>query len=125
MELKNTTATLMENGYIRRIVFSCWDILSPAAPPAFTGDGGQRRFDVILCNGLLGGPILHEQESLERAIGNLAELLAPDGILLAADSFHGGWKQKCPQSELRALFEKKQLKTFEAGEGIGGLKSDQ
>ncbi len=52
-------------------------------------------------------------------------LVTPNGIMLAADSFHGGWKQQCPQSELRALFETKRLKTFEAGEGIGGLKSDQ
>ncbi|MDD2734533.1 MAG: class I SAM-dependent methyltransferase [Desulfuromonadaceae bacterium] len=124
MELKKTTASLMEKGYSRRIVFSCRDVLSPASPSAFIGDGEQHRFDLILCNGLLGGPILHEKEQLELAIGNLAELLAPDGILLAADSFHGGWKQKCPQLELRALFEKKQLKTFEAGEGIGGLKPD-
>ncbi|MFZ4857618.1 MAG: CheR family methyltransferase [Desulfuromonadaceae bacterium] len=123
--LRNTTSPLMKNGYMRRIVFTCRDIVRPATTSALATDSETRRFDMILCNGLLGGPILHQKEQIELAIGNLAELLAPNGIMLAADSFHGGWKQKCPQSELRALFEKNRLKTFGAGEGIGGLKSDQ
>ena len=80
------------------------------------------RFNLILCNGLLGGPIIHEKEQLDRAVGNLARLLTPGGILLAADNFHGGWKQKCPQKNLRALFELYGLKSFQAGEGVGGLK---
>ncbi len=125
MELIKNTSPLMEKGYLRRMVFSCRDILMPASPSDFPESGKQRRFDIILCNGLLGGPILHEKEELELVVSNLAELLAPGGILLAADCFHGGWKQKCPQAELRALFEKNRLKTCEAGEGIGGLKPDQ
>ena len=120
-ELRTATSLLMDNGYMRRTVFTCRDIVRAASPPDLLRDCEQRRFDIILCNGLLGGPILHEKEELELAVGNLAELLAPNGIMLAADSFHGGWKQKCPQSELRALFELNRLKTFEAGEGIGGL----
>jgi len=115
-ELRATTSPLMENGYMRRTVFTCRDIVRATAPLNMP-----RRFDIVLCNGLLGGPILHEKEDLELAVGNLAELLAPNGIMLAADSFHGGWKQQCPQSELRVLFEINRLKTFEAGEGIGGL----
>ena len=124
-ELRNATAAIMENGYLYCITFACRDILRPTAAMDWSGDGEQHGFDIILCNGLLGGPILHEKEELELAVGNLAKLLVPGGILLAADSFHGGWKQQCPQSELRALFEKHRLKTCEAGEGIGGLKSDQ
>jgi SAM-dependent methyltransferase len=119
-ELRTSTSFLMENGYMRHTVFTCINIVRAAIPLNMS-----RRFDIILCNGLLGGPILHKKEELELAVANLAELLAPNGIMLAADSFHGGWKQQCPQSELRALFEINRLKTFEAGEGIGGLKSDQ
>ena len=125
MELRETTSALMENGYMSRTVFTCRDILRQSSHPAYTGNGEKCCFDIILCNGLLGGPIIHENEELELAIANLEELLTPGGIILAADSFHGGWKQKCPLSELRALFETNRLKTFEAGEGIGGLKSDQ
>jgi hypothetical protein len=42
-------------------------------------------------------------------------------MLLAADHFHGGWKQKCPQYELRALFALNGLNPVEIGEGIGAL----
>ena len=119
--LRETTDPLMQGGYGRRIGFCCRDILKVPDSAPQHGDG--RPFDMILCNGLLGGPIIHEKEQLDLAVGNLASLLAPGGVMLAADSFHGGWKQKCPQSDLRAFFEKYGLKTCEAGEGIGGLKS--
>jgi SAM-dependent methyltransferase len=119
--LREATSVLYQRGYGSRISFRCVDLTE--IPPGEADSGG--RFDLILCNGLLGGPIIHQKEQLELAMGNLARLLAAGGILLAADNFHGGWKQKCPQAELRALFEKNELKTFEAGEGIGGLKPDQ
>ena len=104
---------LFQHGYNARVRFSCADLTIP--PPA-------EPFDLILCNGLLGGPIVNQAPSLELVIGNLTGLLASGGILLAADSFHGGWKQKCPQQMLRALFEAYGLRAFEAGEGLGGSK---
>ena len=127
--LRGATFALFQRGYGRRISFRCQDILkSPTQSPLFreTVDrqaGENRPFDLILCNGLLGGPIIHEKVQLNRAVGNLSQLLAPGGILLAADNFHGGWKQKCPQTELRASFETCGLKYVEPGEGIGGIKS--
>jgi SAM-dependent methyltransferase len=126
--LRGATAALFQRGYGRRISFRCQDILtSPSQFPLLRGNGksnaGENRcFDLILCNGLLGGPIIHEKEQLNRAVGNLSQLLAPGGILLAADNFHGGWKQKCPQTELRASFETHGLKCVEPGGGLGGLK---
>jgi hypothetical protein len=45
--------------------------------------------------------------------------------MLAADHFHGGWKQKCPQKVLRALLEMNGLLIIEADEGIAALKPDQ
>jgi chemotaxis methyl-accepting protein methylase len=115
-DFQKNTSWLFEREFHSSIHFRCADLLIRT---------NEEPFDLIICNGLLGGPILHEKEQLNLAIGNLAGLLAPNGIMLAADSFHGGWKQQCPQSELRALFEKNGLNPFEAGEGIGGLKSDQ
>jgi len=109
------TARLFERGYDSSIRFSCVDLKCPPASDPF---------DLILCNGLLGGPIVNQLPELKLVIGNLASLLAPGGILLAADTFHDGWKQKCPQLLLRALFETYGLKTFQAGEGICGLKPD-
>jgi len=111
---REETADCFELGLDTTIRFCCADILdAPEAAP----------FDLILCNGLLGGPIIHAQENMNRAVRNLAGLLAPGGMLLAADHFHGGWKQKCPQQELRALCELNGMKTIEAAEGVAALKS--
>lgn len=113
--LRRQTAGLFARGYGACTTFSCVDVLK--TPPL-------KQFDLVICNGLLGGPIVHEPQDLKRAAERLATLLAPVGILLAADNFHGGWKQQCPQDGLRALFEENGLITFEAGEGFGGLKPD-
>lgn len=132
--LREVTSALNQRGYARRICFRCVDLTEislnpsglPFGSPLSKGEAvGIGQFDLILCNGLLGGPIIHEKVQLDRAVVNLVHLLAPGGILLAADNFHGGWKQKCPQTELRASFETHGLRYFETGEGIGGLKPDQ
>ena len=109
---REETADCCEQGLAAAIRFCCADILHPpeVAP-----------FDLILCNGLLGGPIIHERSALEAAVRNLTGLLAPGGMLLAADHFHGGWKQQCPQQELRALYELHGLMAVEAAEGFAGL----
>jgi SAM-dependent methyltransferase len=122
--LRGATAKLFVQGFLACIRFSCIDLTKiPLNLPLPTGEANVgSRFNLILCNGLLGGPIIHEKEQLGRAVDNLTQLLAPGGILLAADNFHGGWKHKCPQNYLRALFEQHGLNSFEAGEGIGGLK---
>lgn len=124
MLLRKTTAPLLQRGYGRSIHFRCID-LTRGAPYAYSPEmaaenGGQ--FNLILCNGLLGGPIIHESRQLEQTVANLVQLLAPGGIMLAADSFHGGWKQKCPQWKLRASFEANGLRNVEISEGICGLK---
>lgn len=128
--LRGSTSAFLQRGYDRCFSFSCQDILKASSPANLpsknTGRGGgeNNQFDLILCNGLLGGPIIHEKEPLDRAVGHLAALLSPGGILLAADHFHGGWKQRCPQEELRASFEAHGLLFVETGEGVGGLKPD-
>jgi SAM-dependent methyltransferase len=116
IRLRQATSPLLEQGFAECIHFDSVDLT------AFQSDA---RFDLILCNGLLGGPIIHDTARLDHIVGTLARLLEPGGMLLAADHFHGGWKQKCPQHKLRALFEQYGLNFFEAGEGIGGLKPDQ
>ena len=110
------TRDCFEQGLDTAIRFCCADILDIHRVEPF---------DLILCNGLLGGPIMHDRLKLEIVVSNLAGLLARGGLLLAADHFHGGWKQKCPQQELRALCERYGLTTLELPEGIGWLKSDQ
>jgi SAM-dependent methyltransferase len=109
---REETADCFELGADTSMRFSCADILvAPEAAP----------FDLILCNGLLGGPIIHDRNSMESVVRNLAGLLTPGGLLLVADHFHGGWKQKCPQQELRALCERYDLLTVETAEGVSAL----
>jgi chemotaxis methyl-accepting protein methylase len=128
--LREATLILFQRGYDQCINFHCQDILmSPSQSLLIRKHIDCQAdeyylFDLILCNGLLGGPIIHELKTLDTAVGNLAQLLAPGGILLAANNFHGGWKQKCPQTELRAFFEKYGLKYIDTEEGVGGLKPD-
>ena len=124
--LRRATSKLIEQGFQSRIHFRCIDLTQVTINSTLPKEEAVSvcQFDLILCNGLLGGPIIHEKEQLEQVVGNLVQLLAPGGILLAADNFHGGWKQKCPQAELRASFETYGLEYVETGEGIGGLKPD-
>lgn len=114
---REATDELLESGYGRSISFRCADLLHS---PGWTELEG---FDLILCNGLLGGPIIHEAGRLRRAVENLAALLAPGGVLLAADNFHGGWKKQIPGEVIAELFRTCGLRVMEAGEGIGGVKS--
>lgn len=117
---REETDLLFTGGNLARISFRAADLTDPLIQSM---DSGQ--WDLILCNGLLGGPILHEPVKLQQVVANLAALLAPEGILLVADSFHGGWKQHCPREHLCSLLEQCGLKCSEAGEGIGGLRRSE
>ena len=103
-----------------RIRFRTVDLREPALVPPSPEE--RAAFDLILCNGLLGGPILHDLHEVQRVVTGLAGLLAPGGILLAADSFHGGWKQKHPQDWLRVQFESVGLAVCPAGEGLCAVR---
>jgi len=84
--------------------------------------GSERDYHLILCNGLLGGPLLHQPAELDHAIGALAARLLPGGVLLAADRFHAGWRQLVPAEQLRALMRAHGLVPLEVPEGVGGVK---
>ena len=116
---QDATAALLKTGYQRKIRFRCADLLDFAGFPQWS------RFGLILCNGLLGGPIIHDTGQLILAIENLATLLAPGGLLLAADCFHGGRKKQVPEQLIGELFRASGLRVMQAGEGIGGLKADE
>jgi chemotaxis methyl-accepting protein methylase len=96
------------------IRFSREDICRPADLP--------ERYDVIVCNGLLGGPLLHGKESLAIAVRSLVARLKPGGVLLVADRFHQGWKMT-QQGELLSLLRENLCEVVDAGEGVAGIKS--
>jgi len=85
--------------------------------------GARERYDVILCNGLLGGPLLHETVELSQALGALAARLAPGGVLLAADRFHAGWRLRVPAEQLRQLMRQHGLTPLAVPEGVGGVRA--
>jgi chemotaxis methyl-accepting protein methylase len=107
--------TLLASGAGRMIRFSREDLCSPRL--------NQNRYDMIICNGLLGGPLLHRQETLTRVISLLAARLNRGGILLAADHFHGGWKQSTPSATIKELLTASGLQAVEPGEGIGAVRT--
>ena len=82
-----------------------------------------QRFDVILCNGIFGGPFINGQQELEKTAVNLAQRLRPGGILLAADRFHGDWKKKAPEALLAKTFMKAGLDVSKVEEGLVGVKT--
>ncbi|MBJ6725755.1 methyltransferase domain-containing protein [Geomesophilobacter sediminis] len=86
------------------------------------GGGG---YDLIVCNGLLGGPMLHRPEQLREAVSVLAGRLTPCGILLAADRFHEGWKQAVPPEALQAIFKDNALTPFAVPEGVAGAMRNE
>ena len=76
------------------------------------------RFDLIVCNGLLGGPIINRIQVVRRIVSSLSALLAPGGMLLVADHFHGGWKKNIPGEILGDALKACGLAVADAGEGL-------
>lgn len=83
---------------------------------------GSGEFDLIICNGLLGGPIINQPQPMERIARNLVSLLRPHGLLLVADHFHGGWKKSIPGETVQELLGTCGLHVIRAGEGIAGVR---
>jgi SAM-dependent methyltransferase len=104
---------LFERGGQRNVIFRTTDL---EAIPVYS-----EGFDMIICNGLLGGPIINHPRRMESIVRNLAALLRPQGLLLAADHFHGGWRKGIPREAIEELFRSCGLGVFRAGEGIGGV----
>jgi SAM-dependent methyltransferase len=64
--------------------FSAGDVLQLERPD---------RFDIIVCNGLIGGPMLNRDAAFAVLATRLEALLAPDGLICLADRFHAGHRQ--------------------------------
>lgn len=115
---RQQVAPLREAGWASRISFTAVDLLAPYPLPLAPDS-----CDLILCNGLLGGPIIHQPKQLSAVITGLSGLLKPGGCLAAADRFHEGWKKQTPKELLEGLFETSGLCVVNAGEGIAGIRT--
>ena len=114
---RKRTALLFDHTAARSMIFRQADLLQ--SPVASSG------FDVIKCNGLLGGPIVNRCSLIRTIVANLVLMLRPGGILLAADRFHGGWKRNIPGETLGDVFVSCGLEVVEAGEGPAGVTSSR
>lgn len=119
--LQRETAGLFEIGVHERIRFRCADLRDIHLYQPLPKD--EARFDLIICNGLLGGPIINKGNSMRQVVENLAALLEPGGVLLAADRFHGGWKKQNPEEFLGDLFKACGMNIVEAGNGIAAVSA--
>ena len=106
---------LLDAGIAERMLFRQADLRSD--------NGCQETYGVILCNGLLGGPMLHDRRSVGRVVRSLAASLEPGGILMAADRFHAGWHKVFPREQLEELLVGCGLHLVEGGEGVAGVRT--
>lgn len=78
-------------------------------------------YHVIVCNGVLGGPMMHDREEVMRCVHGLVGNLACGGVLLAANRFHGGWHKAFPHVEMERIFQRCGLRCLTVGEGVAGV----
>lgn len=116
MAFRSRVAPLLAAVPAKRVSFRQGDLTGPASA---AGPG----YRIIVCNGLLGGPLLHEERQLVAAVANLVTLLEPGGVLLAADRFHGGWKKRVPRDNLRDLLVGGGLQPLAVEDGVAGIRS--
>jgi len=115
LSVKRMIAAVAKRGEAGAIAFFREDICCPAE--------NSSRYDVVVCNGLLGGPLLHKKDVLEAAVKGLVRRVKKGGILLAADRFHAGWRRVIPLTELKRLLEKHGIGTIDLPEGVGGIRT--
>jgi chemotaxis methyl-accepting protein methylase len=109
------TAPLRASVASEKILFTL-ENLTGSAP------AGEMGYDIILCNGFLGGPFLHQPLDLLEMVRRLSGRLREKGLLLAASRFHGGWKKLVPDEELREMFRVCGLRILPVAEGVAGEK---
>jgi chemotaxis methyl-accepting protein methylase len=114
---RSRTGRLFEADVARRITFMREDLTAAR-------DGATGPYDIILCNGLMGGPLLHGCDELEETVGRLCRRLKRRGLLLAADHFHGGWKKAAPGTQLQKMLAGNGLEALDVDEGVAGVRRE-
>jgi len=107
---------LLMAGETEGITFSRGDITRPAAVQ-------EESYDIILCNGILGGPFIHDEKEITAAVTALVGRLAPGGVLLVSDRFHGGWKRAVPPLLLENILKRSGLVLMPFTDGFAAEKS--
>jgi len=105
---------LLAKGCGRMIRFAAGDV----EDPEWSGES----YDLIVCNGLIGGPMLHEKKRIEHVLFSLANRLKKKGLLLLSDRFHDGWRRKTPHAALADLLVNAGLVSIECKDGQAAVK---
>lgn len=105
---------LLAMGCGRMISFVAGDV----EDPEWSGEN----YDLIVCNGLIGGPMLHEKNRIEQVLLSLSGRLKKRGLLLLSDRFHDGWRRKTPLSTLAELLGNAGLASIECKDGQAAFK---
>jgi len=109
-------APLFDGGGAERVLFFREDLIRGDKPNG-------ERYDLVVCNGLLGGPIVSDRHTLGIAVERLCAKLLPNGTFLAADRFHGGWKKNVPGEHLKELLARNGLTVREMDQGVAGVRT--
>lgn len=98
-----------------RLIFRAVDFLKPKFAMG-------NKFDLIFCNGLLGGPIVHTSKQMQIVVDFLIKLLSQKGIIVIADHFHDGWRKLVSLEAVQDYFTKAGMVTHPFGEGFCAKK---
>jgi chemotaxis methyl-accepting protein methylase len=99
-----------------RMAFFTEDITHPQNIPC-------EGYDIILCNGLLGGPRFSKERDIETVVAELHKRLRSGGIILVADRFHGGWKKRMPTASLQRILRNHGFRIRDVAEGLAAEKT--
>ncbi len=85
-------------------------------------DNSGSRYDVVVCNGLFGGPLLNDTARIRETVLSLTERVAAGGIFLAADHFHDGWRKTVPVGMIKSELESAGFASVDVGEGVAAVR---
>lgn len=83
---------------------------------------GAGKYHLILCNGLIGGPFIHDEITLRKITTRLAQGLQDGGFILVSDRFHDGWKKRMPQVVIQEAFAESSMRLIWRGDGFAAEK---
>lgn len=110
---------LMEAGWQQSVSFCAVDLLAE-----LPRENCEQQFDIIVCNGLIGGPVVSSPAQSRKIIATLGRLITPDGLLLIDNCFHDGWKKRYTPEMLMQEIRMAGLKPGRVFNGVTAARSE-
>lgn len=96
----------------KSVSIALWNVSEPSQD--------RTKYHVVVCNGLLGGPMLSDPHRVRQAVHHLVARLEKKALFVAADHFHDGWKKGVSRSFLQKILCDAGLNVIETEEGVAG-----